>query len=90
MKEPNIYFLVVFHKTQPTIFDKLESVGLNVNQAEKCFPNFIVWDMEAMLKQFQSLTTTEDKKLKWLTKHVPISISIASNVTGFEEPQMYS
>ena len=38
-----------FHKTQPTIFDKLESVGINVPQSEKYFSNFIVWDMEAML-----------------------------------------
>ena len=76
-----------FHKTQPTIFDKLESVGLNLNQTEKYFPNFIVWDMEAMLQKIQSPNHLEDKTLQWLTKHVPISISIASNVTGFEEPK---
>ena len=40
-----------------------------------------------MLQKIQSLTTTKDKKLQWLTKHVPISISIASDVTGFEEPK---
>ena len=36
-------------------------------------------------KKIQSPTDSEDKKLQWLTKHVPISISIASNITGFEE-----
>ena len=66
-----------FHKTQPTIFDKLESVGINVPQSEKYFPNFIVWDMEAMLQKIQSTSDSQDKKLQWLTKHVPISISIA-------------
>ena len=72
-----------FHKTKPTIFDKLESVEINISRNQKYFPYYIVWDMEAMLQKIQS--STQDK-LKWLTKHIPISISIASNVAGFEEP----
>ena len=74
-----------FHKTQPTIFDKLESLGLKVNQADKYFPNFIVWDMETMLQKINLLLPQKTKNCKWLTKHVPISI--ASNVCGFEEPK---
>ena len=69
------------------LVDKLESVGINVPQSEKYFPNFIVWDMEAMLQKIQSTSDSQDKKLQWLTKHVPISISIASNVSGYEEPK---
>ena len=42
--------------------------------------------MEAMLKN-PSPIDPEDKKLQWFTKHVPISISIASNATGFKEPK---
>ena len=71
------------HKTKPTIFDKLESVGINISRNQKYFPYYIVWDMEAMLQKIQP--STQDK-LKWLTKHIPISISIASNVAGYEEP----
>ena len=71
-----------FHKTKPTIFDKLESSGTNISRNEKYFPYYIVWDMEAMLPKIHSST---QRKLKWLTKHIPISINIASNVTGFEE-----
>ena len=44
-----------FHKTRPTIFDKLESVRINISRNQKYFPYYIVWDMEAMLQKFSHL-----------------------------------
>ena len=60
MREQNISSQVVF--TQPTIFDKLESKELNINEQEKYFLLYVVWDMEAMLKKIQTSTPTEDNK----------------------------
>jgi uncharacterized C2H2 Zn-finger protein len=42
----------------------------------------ITFDEESML---QKINETR-KKLKFVQKHVPISVSIATNVTGFEDP----
>ena len=46
-----------FHKTKPTIFDKLESVGINISRNLKYFPYYVVWDMEAMLQKNTLLYT---------------------------------
>ena len=43
----------------------------------------ITFDLEAMLQKIDE--TTKGEKLKFVTKHIPVSASIATNVPGFEE-----
>ena len=42
----------------------------------------ITFDLESML---QKINETKGEKLKFVTKHIPVSASIATNVPGFEE-----
>src|SRR5206468_3245441 len=42
----------------------------------------VTWDFESMLKQINEV---KGEKLKFVTKHIPVSASIATNVPGFEE-----
>ena len=71
-----------FHKVTPTIFDRLEEFGITVGKSMQTFPYFIVYDFEAVLEKINDEQTT---KLKWTAKHIPISVSITSNVPGYTD-----
>ena len=75
-----------FYKAPDTIFDKLESLGIIIDENDKYYSKFIVWDMEALLKKIH-ITNHQHDKLKWISKHFPISVSIASNIEGFDDPK---
>ena len=75
-----------FHKSPLTIFEKLESLGIHTSEESRYYKLFAVWDMEAMLQKTNHSTTT---KLNWISKHVPISVSVASNITNFESPRCF-
>ena len=79
-----LYYPGGFMKTKQTIFDELQDrCGINVNKADRSFNHFIVFDFESMLEKTQVRTSD---KLVWVQKHVPISVSICSNVEGFKKP----
>ena len=76
-----------FYKMSPSIFDRLEEFDIVVPEENRLYPWFIVYDFEAILSPI-----TEDQhtpRLKWLRKHEPISVSMASNVPGFEEAKCF-
>ena len=76
-----------FHKMSPSIFDRLEEFGTIVPFEERLYPWFIVYDFEAILSPVTEEHPTP--RLKWLRKHEPISVSVASNVAGYEEAKCF-
>ena len=66
-----------------TIFDKLEEHGIVVPANERIFPWFLLFDFKVMLSSMQDQTS---EKLTWTAEHLPISVSICSNVEGFKSP----
>ena len=74
-----------FYSPPIDIFDKLKNVGINVNKEEFYYPYFIVYDFEAYLKKIGE--DSENTNTFYTHEHVPISVSICSNVEGFEEPK---
>ena len=73
------------HKMTYTIFDRLEEFDIVVPPDERTYPWFVVYDFEAILSRLEEEPPTP--QLKWLRRHDPISVSVASNVTGYSEPQ---
>ncbi|KAJ8314770.1 hypothetical protein KUTeg_006920 [Tegillarca granosa] len=73
-----------FFKANESIFEKLEQFGIVVPETERIFPWFITYDMESMLERVSESST---ERLVWTQKHVPISVSICSNVEGYTQPQ---
>ena len=71
------------HKMTPTIFDRLEEFDIVVPTDGRLYLWFIVYDFEAILSRLEEDAPTPH--LPWLRKHEPISVSVASNVGGFEE-----
>ena len=77
-----------FHKRTPTIFDRLKDFDIVVDMDQQQYPWFIVYDFEALLSPVNEKDQSTPK-LKWLRRHKPISVSIASNVAGFETAKCF-
>ena len=77
----NVYPRNVY-QIRETLFDKLDSFGINHTSEQKLFKNFGIFDFESMCVQEETfrdtITTT------WIGKHIPIPVSISSNLV--EEP----
>ena len=76
-----------FHKSDQTIFEKLEYLNIFVPLNLRYYLNFSVWDMEAMLLKLDQNVTD---KLHWISKHEPISVSFASNINGYIDPKCFA
>ena len=61
-----------------TIFERLEDANINVPQELRLFSHLIVFDFESITVPDSTLKNTD--LTSWIGKHVPISVSIASNL----------
>ncbi len=69
----------------PSIFDQLEDEGISVPHNMRYYPYFAVFDFECFFDEADvELKNTE--KLHWKNKHKPLSVSVSSNVPGFDRP----
>ena len=77
----NVYPKNVY-QIRETLFDKLASFGIKYTSEQKLFKNLAIFDFESICVEEETfrdtITTT------WIGKHVPISVSISSNLV--EEP----
>ena len=74
-----------FFKQPRTILEELSQHKILLENPEDAYyPYFITFDMESMLKPTNEVSGAP---LQWIAEHVPISISIASNVPKFTEPK---
>ena len=62
-----------------------------VKHAKQYYPFQCVFDFEAMLQSIDENDNAEtiDKKLKIIIEHVPVSVSILSNVPGYEDKPIF-
>ena len=66
------------YQLRETLFDKLDSFNIPYTGDQKLFTNLAVFDIESICipeEKFKSTETTT-----WIGKHVPISVSISSNL----------
>ena len=61
-----------------TLFDKLDSFGIQYTDDQKLFTNLAVFDFESICIPEEKFKNTETTT--WIGKHVPISVSISSNL----------
>ena len=69
----------------PSIFDQLEDEGISVPYNMRYYPHFAVFDFEYFFDE-ADVTLENTEKLQWKNKHKPLSVSISSNVPGFNRP----
>ena len=60
------------------MFDKLNSFGIEYTNEQMLFENLAIFDFESICVQEESFTGTDTTK--WIGKHIPISVSISSNL----------
>ena len=70
------------YQIRETLFGKLDSFGINYTSQQKLFENLAIFDFESIFVQEQTFRDTNTTT--WIGRHVPISVSISSNLV--EEP----
>ncbi len=75
------------YKTPPTIFELLEDEGFTIPHHLKFFPYRATFDFECMFNSQTGLDDTE--KLTWRAKHIPLSVSVCSNVPFYSQPKCF-
>ena len=73
----NIYPRNVY-QIRETLFDKLHSFGIKYTSQQKRFKNLAIVDFESICVQEETFKDTTTAT--WIGKHVPISVSISSNL----------
>ena len=66
------------YQLSETVFDRLEDVNIVVPEELRLFSHLIVFDFESVTVTDLTLNNTE--LTSWIGKHVPISVSISSNL----------
>ena len=68
------------YQSRETLFEKLASFNIPYREDQKLFKNLAVVDFESICVKEETYKKTETTK--WIGKHVPISVSISSNLTA--------
>ena len=66
------------YQLRETLFDKLDSFDIQYTDDQKIFTNLAVFDFESICIPEEKFKNTETTT--WIGKHVPISVSISSNI----------
>ena len=72
---------------EPTVFELLEDEGIMVQKEKQYYPYHVTYDYECYFAS-KDLPSLRDK-LTWKARHVPLRVSVYSNVPGYEEPQCF-
>ncbi len=74
-----------FHKKHETIFDRLESFGINVQSGQRRYEHFIFYDFESMLvKKERKMSDT----VQSVNVHVPICVGISASLDAYRKPKI--
>ena len=66
------------YQLRETLFDKLDSLEIQYTDDQKLFNNLAVFDFESVCIPEEKFKNTETTT--WIGRHVPISVSISSNL----------
>ena len=82
----HVYKGGVYHTT-PSVFQRLDDEGITVADTLRFYPYRATCDFECFFDG-EALPASSDR-VKWIARHVPLSVSVASNVPGHEPPRCY-
>ena len=72
-----------------TIFEELEDEGIIVPEEARYFPYRATFDFECFFDKERAQELKNTKKLNWESAHVPLSVSVCSNVPGYQAPKCF-
>ena len=82
----HVYKGGVYHTT-PSVFQLLDDEGITVADTLRFYPYRATFDFECFFDG-KDLPANSDR-VQWIARHVPLSVSVASNVPGHEPPRCY-
>ena len=71
----------VYHPT-PSIFERLDDENIRVVESLRYYPYRATFDFECWFDTEQ--LPSDSDQVQWVARHVPLSVSVASNVPGHE------
>ena len=69
-----------------TVFQRMVEDWITIPQADRTYPYFLTFDSELY---FQSDCPLSTSLIVWEARHVPLSISVCSNMQGFTHPACF-
>ena len=74
-------------EVKQSIYEKLEKVGVSVPHELRVFPFRATYDIECM--QIKDFSQYDTAKTIYTSEHHLVSVSVCSNVPGYDEPQCF-
>ena len=71
-----------------TVFQELEEEGIIVPEEARYFPYRATFDFECCFDQAKAQELRNTDKLNWESAHVPLSVSVCSNVLVTKHPNV--
>ena len=68
-------FVGGFKKLLPTLLERLQHYGIEVNPEDRYYEHFIVFDCESILRK----TEEQQQARKWTAEHIPVSIAMSAS-----------
>ena len=75
------------YQTTPSVFQRLDDDGITVVDTLRFYPYRATFYFECFFDG-ENLPTDSDR-VQWVAHHVPLIVSVASNVPGHETPRFY-
>ena len=72
----------VYHST-PSVFERLDDENIRVAESLRYYPYRATFDFECWFDTEQ--LPSDSDQVHWVARHVPLSVSVASNVPGHEQ-----
>ena len=82
----HVYNGGVYHPP-PSVFERLDDEGIVVEKMLRYYPYRATFDFESCFDRDN--VPADTNTLQWSARHVPLSVSVASNVPGHEDAQCY-
>ncbi len=71
----------------PSVIDQIREEGIDIPADLNYFPYFATFDFESYMVKTSAESGGE--KLTWICDHIPLSVSVCSNVPGYTEPTCF-
>ena len=72
-----------------TILEELEEEGILAPEEARYFPYRATFDFECYFDKEKAQELKNTDKLTWQSAHVPLSVSVCSNVPGYQAPKCF-
>ena len=72
-------FVGRFKNLWPTLFERLQHCGIEVNPEDCYYEHFIVFDCESILSKTDDTEGQQQQARKWTAEHIPVSISMSAS-----------